>query len=212
MQDTYWLTRWENNDIRFHEGCANALLIEHCAALQLAPAARIFVPFCGKSMDMAWLLSQGYHVIGAELSPLAVQQFFAELGEKPQQSKIGSLSCYQAHNITIFVGDFFTLTAAMVGSIDAVYDRAALVALPPAMRPLYSKHLLSVCQQAPQLLIAYDYDQTAMPGPPFSVPRTEINQHYAKNYRITLQQTQLANQGHLHHIAAKEQAWLLERQ
>ena len=38
----------------------------------------VFVPLCGKSLDMVWLLEQGFSVTGCEISELAVQQFFTE--------------------------------------------------------------------------------------------------------------------------------------
>ena len=105
---------------------------------------------------------------------------------KPEVSKSGTLAHYGAKNIEIYVGDFFDLSAETLGQVDAVYDRAALVALPVEMRRLYTRHLMALTQAASQLLITLEYDQSQMAGPPFSVSGDEISAHYGDHYRPDL--------------------------
>ena len=144
------------------------------------------MPLCGKSLDLGWLLSRGYAVAGAELSELAITQLFAELGMEPSISDIGKLRRFRGEKIDLFVGDIFDLSREILGPVDAVYDRAALVALPETIRPRYTTHLKAITRMAPQLVIGYEYDQTVVAGPPFSVTSDELRRHYSGDYTLKL--------------------------
>jgi thiopurine S-methyltransferase len=184
MEADFWHQRWQQNQIGFHESEVNPTLVQHLPALGLAPGQRVFVPLCGKTLDLGWLVSQGFTVAGAELSELAVQQLFADLGIEPVVKAVGQLVHYKATGIDIFAGDIFNLSADLLGQVDAIYDRAAMVALPEAMRLQYASHLVSITNTAPQLLITFEYDQRLMDGPPFCVPNDEVRQHYAGHYAM----------------------------
>jgi thiopurine S-methyltransferase len=177
--------------------------------LRLAKGSRVFVPLCGKSLDLGWFLSQGDAVAGAELSELAVTQLFAELGVEPRISPIGRLKHYSGTQIDIFVGDIFDLTRELLGRIDAVYDRAALVALPESMRRRYTAHLTAITAIAPQLLICYEYDQAVMDGPPFSVKSEEVHRHYGASYRLKVLESSDVPGGLKGKCPATEMTWLL---
>jgi len=185
MDASFWHNRWQTNQTGWHESTVNPLLIAHFPSLNLPSGRRVFVPLCGKSLDLGWLLSQGYTVAGAELSELAVTQLFAELGLKPHLFEIGKHTHFRAEKIDIFVGDLFDLSRERLGPVDAIYDRAALVALPEATRVQYTAHLKALTVLAPQLVIGYEYDQTMAPGPPFSVTPDELHHHYSDDYTLT---------------------------
>ena len=185
MEHDFWHQRWASNQIGFHEPTANPLLVEHFAALALARGSRLLLSLCGKTLDIAWLLDAGYCVAGVELSELAVQQLFAELGATPHISTPNrDLKIYAADRLSLFVGDFFALPRSLLGPVDAVYDRAALVALPATMRRHYAAHLAEISAAAPQLLISFDYDQHLLSGPPFAVPAAELQALYGDRYRL----------------------------
>ncbi len=186
MDAQFWHDRWTSNEIGFHKSEANPLLVKYLGELSLSKGSRIFLPLCGKTLDIGWLLSRGFQVAGAELSGIAIQQLFAQPGVTPTITKVGALDHYHAPQLDIFVGDIFNVTPEMLGQVDAVYDRAAWVALPPQMRARYTAHLASLTAQAPQLLISFEYDQQAMEGPPFSVTTAEIHQQYGPRYDITV--------------------------
>ncbi len=189
MEADFWHERWHKNEIGFHENEVNQLLVEHIKDLDLAEGSRIFLPLCGKTRDIAWLHSQGYKVVGIELSEHAVQQLFEELlkdsGQTPQITQIESLTLYTFENIEIYVGDFFDLDKQQLGLIDAVYDRASLIALPDSMREKYAQHLVTITANVPQLLITVEYDQSVMNGPPFSIDETMINDYYQNYFNWT---------------------------
>ncbi|MBI4938533.1 MAG: thiopurine S-methyltransferase [Nitrosomonadales bacterium] len=187
MEKSFWLERWERQEIGFHQDEINPFLAQHWQELQLARNAKVFVPLCGKSMDMLWLRKQGHTVLGVELSSIAVQAFFRENGYMPIQTEKGNFECFEADNIRILCGDFFDLGKDDLKDVGAVYDRASLVALPPEMRERYVRHLLSILPPATRiLLLSFDYHQPEMPGPPFAVSIEEVESLYQGRASIRL--------------------------
>ncbi|WP_447599462.1 thiopurine S-methyltransferase [Nitrospira sp. Nam80] len=209
MDAGFWHERWETNDIAFHKKEANPLLVRCFAALSLSKGSRVFVPLCGKTLDIHWLLSEGFRVAGAELSKVAIEQLFTELGVEPKVSRDGEVDHYSAANIDVFVGDIFQLSSDVLGPVDAVYDRAALVALPEEVRKRYTAHLTALTSDAPQLLITYEYDQSLMEGPPFSINNEEVNRHYRESYEVSMILSADVPGGLKGKCAAKENVWLL---
>jgi thiopurine S-methyltransferase len=186
MEHSFWHNKWENNQIGFHEPQGNALLLAHASTLLKAANPRIFVPLCGKSKDVGWLASKGCEVVGAELSAIAITQLFDDLNITPKVTKLEHTTVYQGLNITVFQGDIFALSASDIGNITGIYDRAALVALPQSLRERYGAHIRAITDNAPQLLITFEYDQRQLPGPPFSVNEALVSSLYNDYYEITL--------------------------
>jgi thiopurine S-methyltransferase len=155
MDASFWHRRWATNDIAWHERSGNGLLVEHLKALSIKPDGRIFVPLCGKTRDVGWLLGQGYKVVAIELSEMAVEALFEELGVDAKVTQVGAFKSYQASNLEVFFGDFFALTSELLGTVDAIFDRASLVALPLEMRLKYTHHLAKVTSNAEQLLVVF---------------------------------------------------------
>lgn len=211
MDAGFWHQKWEANEIGFHEGEANRLLVKYFNALSLAEGHRVFVPLCGKTLDIAWLLSNGFRVAGAELVESAIEQLFSELGIEPKISEAGEVRHYHAANIDIFVGDIFSVSSQTLGSVDAIYDRAALVALPEEVRRRYTGHLMEITDGTPQLLITFEYDQSVMDGPPFSISNDEVIRHYRDRYELTLMESIDVPGGLKGKCAATENVWLLRK-
>ncbi len=185
MDTEFWIKRWENDETGFHLDDVNPFLPRFWPQLQLPENSQVFVPLCGKSLDLRWLLEQGHTVSGVELSPLALQQFFTEQGFTPEIHQNRDFEVWEAEGIRLFCGDFFRLIPELLGQPDVVYDRASLIALPPAMRADYARHLQSLAPPpAPRLLITLDYEQAQMDGPPFAVSEAEVRSLYAENFRL----------------------------
>jgi thiopurine S-methyltransferase len=179
MQHEFWHQRWQQNQIGFHSHEVNPHLQRQWPKLGIEPNSRVFVPLCGKSNDMLWLLAQGYQVVGVELSPLAVEAFFLDNGLQPALRQQGDFLISESDGLQILCGDFFALRPADLGKIDAVYDRAALVALPYDMRIDYVSYLSALLMSGVKmLLVAFDYPQHEMAGPPFSVTKKEVEKLY----------------------------------
>lgn len=193
MERSFWDARWGEGQIGFHEAKPNAHLEKHLARLGVPGV--VFVPLCGKAEDLAYLAAKGHRVIGVEWVDDAVRAFFSEHGLTPTQSippadssadgRDGKLKRYESGAITIFSGDFFAIRAEHVEGMTAVWDRAALIALPPDVRVKYVAHLRSLVKpKTPGLLVTVEYDQSKMGGPPFSVEEKEVRAGYAPNIEL----------------------------
>lgn len=187
MESTFWHDRWARNQIGFHLPEVNPYLQRHWPGLGLVGGARVLVPLCGKSLDLMWLAQQGCQVLGVELSEKAVEEFFQEQGLAAQVSQRGSFKVYQAGTIELWCGDFFELSREDVAGCAALYDRAALIALPPLMRERYAAHLQAIAPQVQSgLLISLDYEQALKAGPPFAVSDEEVRRLLAGRWRLSV--------------------------
>jgi thiopurine S-methyltransferase len=211
MDAQFWHDKWQRREIGFHREHINPYLPAYFPTLGLQAGQTVFLPLCGKTRDVSYFLQLGLQLVGVELSEVAVKELFADLGVQPEISDLQGMRCYQTMLLRIFVGDFFELTAEHLGRIDAIYDRAALVALPLTMRQAYTKHLLNLSHNASQLLITYEYDQYVVDGPPFSISQAEVEQHYAGAYAIEVLHTAEVEGGMKGKTSATEAVYCLRR-
>ncbi|MGO2339969.1 MAG: thiopurine S-methyltransferase [Psychrobacter sp.] len=216
MNPKFWQTRWQEGRIGFNQSEVNPFLIKHFSALKLPVGNRVLVPLCGKSIDMLWLSAQGYDVVGVELVETAVQAFFAEQNIVPtihQHLKNPAIRYYQGQlsgqTITLWVADIFGLTADDIGRVDAVYDKAALIALPADMRAKYSEQIREISGKTSQLLITLNYDQSKRNGPPFSINNEQIQQYYGEYYQISELANELTSIGSTPELTVTEHVSLL---
>ena len=189
MQPDFWLQRWQNGQIGFHRSEVMPLLQKHWPKLELPAGSRVLVPLCGKSLDMHWLAAQGHAVLGAKLSPLAVQAFFADAGLEPAISTDADGLHHRAGPIDLVQGDVFALSASTLGAMDAVYDRAAIIALPPDLRRRYVAEVYARLPRGCRgLLITLEYPQAEKSGPPFAVEEAEVRELFAPHWQVELLQ------------------------
>ncbi len=190
MDTEFWHDRWRTNQIGFHQHDFNRHLLKHWRRLGTQPGARVFVPLCGKSRDLIWLTGRGHAVVGCEINKIAVESFFNEAGLTPRCAVDGPVQRWSAGLIEILLGDFFNLSRGLVGSFGAVYDRASLIAFPQSMRATYVQALARLMASGTSmLLIALEYAQHEMDGPPFSVPESEIRSLFGGVADIELLET-----------------------
>jgi thiopurine S-methyltransferase len=181
----FWHERWQSGQTGFHQSAVHPFLERWWPTLDVPAGARVYVPLCGRSLDMAWLASRGHAVVGSELSPIAIGQFFAGQGLDPRREQLGAFVRHEAGPYTILEGDALALTPRDLGPVAAAYDRAALVALPPDLRVRHAATLAALLPaDAPMLLVAFEYPQAAMTGPPFSVDSAEIEDLFGIAFRI----------------------------
>jgi len=231
MNPEFWHKRWQEGRIGFNQSTVNPLLIEYFNRLNLTAGSRVFIPLCGKSIDMVWLAAQGHDVVGVELVESAVQDFFVEHNIQPVMSRHvenPAITCYQGQlikdeerrTITLWVADIFALTPTDIGPIDAVYDKAALIALPADMRVKYSEQVRKLSSDTskvndanneitPQLLLTLNYDQHKKNGPPFSINADQLEQYYGDHYQIYELASEPSSIGSAPDITVKENVWLL---
>jgi thiopurine S-methyltransferase len=185
MEKAFWTERWKRRDIGFHQPHVHEQLKRFWPTLNLPVASTIFVPLAGKSCDMVWLATQGHRVIGVELSDVAVREFFKDGGQTPEIRADGPFDLFSAGPFNLYRGDFFETSAEMVRDVVAVYDRAALIALPADLRERYAKKLASIIPSTAIIfLVALDYPEHEMSGPPFAVTRDEVDRLYGETFDI----------------------------
>ena len=181
---TDWLARWQNNKIGWHADTVNRSLVDYFELLELASGASVFVPLCGKSIDMIYLSEMGYSVIGVELSPVGVERFFVDNNLQYSVSEIDNFVIYQSDRIKIYCGDYFSLNAEHLSSVSAVYDRASLIALDLNLREKYAQHLTAIIPLDVRiLLLTLIYPQHQMSGPPFSVSNSEVESLFSSAFK-----------------------------
>lgn len=187
MKAEFWKERWAQDQLGWHQDAANAQLAREWPGLDLPGKAPVFVPLCGKSLDMHWLREQGHPIVGAELSPIACRDFFAEAGIEVAPKTEGGFDRYEAKGYRLLCGDFFDLAAGDLEGVAGVFDRGSLIALPPEMRARYAAHLSSILPSTVKiLLLTVVYDQSVVGGPPHSVPTNEIEQLFGNDFALTL--------------------------
>ena len=186
MDRQFWLGRWAEGRIGFHQKMVNPRLLAYADRLA-APGGRVFVPLAGKSNDMAWLARRGDAVVGVELARAAVESFYEEHELRPSVSTEGKLDRFEAGGVTLFAGDFFDLLPAHVGDVSWVFDRAAYFALPEAMRERYAAHMASLLPAGARiLLLTLRYDQSKVAGPPFSIPEGELDRVFGGAFSLEM--------------------------
>ena len=185
MQPEFWQERWRTGQIGFHQTAVDPSLQRHWPALELANDARVFVPLCGKSLDLLWLRERGHLIAGVELSARALESFCMEHGILAKRRILDSFDVYEAANFALYRGDFFALTAELLGTFSAVYDRAALISWTPELRAAYVQKMTSLTSPGVQtLLVTMQYPQPEMAGPPFSLSADDVERLYARNHSI----------------------------
>jgi len=209
MDPSFWLQAWRENRTAFHRPDVNPHLAAHLDELALGPGDRVFLPLCGKTLDIGWLLARGFAVAGAEISPLAIEQLFQALGVEPQVAELGPVTRCAAPGLDVFVGDVFDVSRETLGPVDATFDRAALVALPADMRARYATHVAEITGGAPQLLVTFEYEPSVMEGPPFSVPADEVRALYGERYDARMLAAGPVREGVLADRDIREVVWLL---
>lgn len=180
MEPEFWNERWERGEIGFHEGRPNQLLQKHIELF--AGRQRVLVPLSGKAVDLRFLADRGLEVVGVELVERAAREFFEEQGLPPKERREGEFLALESGPITIYVGDLFKTSRSLLGDFDAIYDRAAIVALPPELRARYAPKIQELSREGARMLtltFIYDGEKAQKIGPPFSVKSEELRRLYA---------------------------------
>ena len=183
MEHDFWHKKWSDGKIGFHQAEINPYLQSYWQRMGLEGDGKVFVPLCGKSSDMLWLREQGHEVLGVELNASACEAFFSENDAEPVKVEGGDFTSYSIDGIDVLCGDFFNLTQEQLSGVTAVYDRAALIALPKEMRSKYVDHLRAILSPAVKmLLVTLEFDEES--GPPFSVSADEVEALFGERFEI----------------------------
>ncbi|MBA4501128.1 thiopurine S-methyltransferase [Marinobacterium marinum] len=183
MEHAFWHARWQDGQIGFHQAAINPWLQQYWSRLGVPGDTSVLVPLCGKSSDMLWLREQGHGVVGVELSDLACRDFFVEHGVQITPVAVPEGHTRERDGIKLWSADFFALGREHWGDVAAVYDRAALIALPPELRRAYAAHLRQeLLSGVEMLLVALEFPGGE--GPPFSVTEAEVRQLFEPAFTV----------------------------
>lgn len=182
--DELWQQCWRDGETAFHQKTINPLLRNYWPMLALLPGDSVFVPLCGRSRDMHWLAARGHAVTGVELSPVAVRDYFRKQRQTPKRTQLGELTLWEHGRTRIYCGDFFALRPEHLGNVAVVYDRAALTALPEAIRADYVAHLRALVPESARIFLVTAEDLDTEEGGPQLSP--EIISLYASHFSIAL--------------------------
>ena len=190
MDPKFWQERWQRAEIGFHQSSPNNLLLKYWPQLNIPNGALVFVPLCGKSLDMLWLTERGHDVLGIEVSELAIDDFFKACNLTPTCQQKGSFNVKQSGSYELWCGDYFAFPPEAARNVTAVYDRAALIAMPPSLQQAYADKLADLTPAGvPVLLISLNYDPSQMDGPPFAIPPPEIKRLFEAAFDVTCLET-----------------------
>ncbi|GJL50218.1 MAG: thiopurine S-methyltransferase [Nitrospirales bacterium] len=185
MKADFWHDRWQHNQIGFHNSEVHPLLIRFWPTLELSTDARVLVPLAGKSLDVRWLAEQGHAVTAVELNKLAVEAFFTEQQWPATQTHRPQHIVFHHETLEFWVGDLFALENENLMAFEGVYDRAALIALPPEMRAGYVETISALLKPgAKYLLISLEYPDDTLSGPPFAIDGQEIDRLFHESFSI----------------------------
>jgi thiopurine S-methyltransferase len=186
MSNQRWQQMWKDNQIAFHQSDITPLLLQHFLTLKLNTPSRILVPLCGKSIDMAWLTTLGHHVVGIELSPIAIKAYFSERGVKPKKDRIGKFIRWRHGDCELWCGDVFDLTTINLMRDHLVYDNAALTCFPQAIRQSYVDHFHRCLPPRCQILLATTESLDHHSEVEETTIDSEIADLYQANYHVAL--------------------------
>lgn len=186
MSNKIWKSMWKHNQFQFHQPIINPLLQQYLPQLQLSANDDILVPLCGKSLDMDLLIDSGYHVIGIELSKIAIQAYFDARNIKPQHEKKGQFIRWWHNDIEIWCGDIFNLTDNDISHVKTLYDCASLTALPSESRPHYVQHFYEKLSKQSQILLITTESADEHQLESASMIDSEVQSLYENYYQIEL--------------------------
>ena len=185
-----WESRWQEDRIGFHLKEVNPYLIRFSDQLLDQNSDKVFVPLCGKTLDLCWLTTKTKKVVGVEFVRKAVQDFFSENNIAYLVRQEETFQKFTSKFIDIYLGDFFKLKPENTPPFKAIYDRASIIALEKLERRKYVDQLIPFLDPAGRiLLITLEYNQNQMEGPPYSVPGEEIESLFSPLGSLKLLET-----------------------
>lgn len=175
MEREEWIRRWAEGRIGFHRATVQPWLVDHAGRFLPRGDECVFLPLCGKSVDLIWLEQRGHPVVGLDVAEQAFRDFLKEQGRVAAEHESPPFKVFSSGRIELLCGDFFEMRRERHGDFPAILDRAALVAIEPRRRAEYASRLVELLRPGGRtLLVGLEYDESKMAGPPFTVARDEV--------------------------------------
>ncbi|CZT45249.1 related to thiol methyltransferase [Rhynchosporium secalis] len=144
---------------------------------------RALVPGCGKGYDVLLLSAFGYDAYGLEISSKALEE--AKKVEKDMAGKdvYATREGVERGKIEWVAGDFFDKKGVLgEEKFDLIYDYTFLSALPPVMRPAWSKRFVDLLAPEGRIVCVEfpTYRPPSTGGPPWALPPKVYLAHLAR--------------------------------
>lgn len=199
-----WLRLWaEKPDLEFDKGGNTNSLIRHFLELGIATGSEVLFPLCGKAESMMSLAAHGYSITGIEISPIAIDRFFAEHHLPFRQEVKGTSRVYAAENLAlqIYCDDLFKGFDLQCAGF---FDFAALVAIRPEKRKQYVEALkLMLAPGAKGIVAILQYEGPAL-NAPYSMSSEEFIALFADRFTISEVEKYPARVHPSHALAARK--------
>eukprot|EP00970_Alexandrium_tamarense_P001732 scaffold224_cov181-Alexandrium_tamarense.AAC.17 len=187
---SFWSQRWSGPKLGWHLEHVNPhlskytdLFLRSVGDTDSDDQRRVFVPLCGKSVDLAHLAAHPKvsHVVGIDIMRDAAETFANEhpqfsmveltLGDEnecvgavgesscvaAEESTLTKKSSFHGEGITFLLGDLFDFKPSSDEGtndvFDAIYDRASMVAIHPTLRKKYVSLLGSLLRPSGTILL-----------------------------------------------------------
>src|SRR5699024_5168055 len=125
--------------------------------------------------------------VGVDVSDIALKEIMSRQDQSFSRTSKGPFKCYRSPSMELWQGDIFKLRADWLPNIEGVYDKAALIALPPERHQPYAELIQSLMQPGCRMLLdCLEYPPEEMSGPPFSVFKEELIQLYGDKCTVEL--------------------------
>ena len=185
-----WSNIWEINDTGFHLTSANPVLAKY-EKVFFSNHSRVFVPLCGKTVDLIYLADKGHEVYGCEFLEGPVKEFFREndldFTVSDDVEGIGPVYKAKSKKIIIYLGDFFALKSHTIGKFDAIWDRAAMTAVLPSKRADYVESIKNlITSHGKFLLNTLEIKGAEYRGPPFSMPFEVVEKLFSASFEVKM--------------------------
>jgi len=192
----YWKNRWNDGQTQWHKSEVHQILTTYFdKTFPSASETKIFVPLCGKTVDMKWFYDKKMSVVGLDGVKQSLEQFLSEQGIESSVQKVPSLGDQAEVFISsddkmhLYCADLFKFSKEIEGTFDAVWDRGSLVALNREDVKEYVKIIKSLLKPGGRCLLEiFEYDVTKVVGhpPPHPMLESEVRQLYESDCTVEL--------------------------
>jgi len=189
-----WKDRWDAGQIGFHKSDVHQTLVKYIDKLfPNGNKGKIFVPLCGKTVDMKWLADNGIDVIGLDAVRVSLEQFYSEHNIENSVEKCADLGqeaeVFKSsdNKIRLYCADMFKFSPDIEGTFDAIWDRGSLVAIYRKDVPTYAEIIKKLLKPGASCLVeVFEYDVSIFDGvdnpqkppPPHPVLEEELRRLY----------------------------------
>ncbi|KAL7634077.1 UNVERIFIED_CONTAM: hypothetical protein RMT77_015405 [Armadillidium vulgare] len=146
---SYWEKLWSTKVTPFHQREVCPFLLKISSNLNFVSPKRVFIPLCGKALELKWFYDEGFEVVGVDLISIPAEEFFKEHNLTFKIRELPWAKVYESSDqrIKIYVADIFSVEPEDVGKFDVIWERADYTVVKIAEREKYSKLMKQLCKE-----------------------------------------------------------------